>query len=67
MEEAVDRLNRENRDLEEEIENIIVKSEQERLAEIAEHEKQVKHLQELNADYQNDLCKQLSAPTNAQK
>ena len=46
---------------------MIRKDEEERLSENKEHEEKVNYLNELNADYTNDLQKQLSAPTNAQK
>ena len=51
----------------EEIENMINSDEKARLEENKKHEKEVNHLSELNADYKNDLEKQLSAPTNAAK
>ena len=60
-------MNRENRQMEQEIEDMIRKDEEERLKENKKHEEACNNLQELNADYKSDLEKQLSAPTNAQK
>lgn len=67
LEDTCERLNRENKQMEQEIEDMIRKDEEERLKDNKTHEDQVNYLNELNADYKNDLEKQLSAPTNAAK
>lgn len=64
LEETCERLSRENKQLEQEIEDMINRDENERLAEIKAHQDKVNYLNELNADYKSDLEKQLSAPSN---
>ena len=67
LEDRCESLNRENKQMEQEIEDMINKDEEERLKDNKAHEDQVNYLNELNADYKSDLEKQLSAPTNAAK
>ena len=67
LEDTYDSLLRTNKQMEQEIEDMIKKDEEERISEDQEHEGKVNFLKELTADYKNDLEKQLSAPTNAQK
>ncbi len=63
LEDTCERLARENKQMEQEIEDMINKDENERLAEIKAHQDKVNYLNELNADYKSDLEKQLSAPS----
>jgi dynein light intermediate chain len=65
LEDTNERLTRDNKTMEQEIEDMIRKDEEERIRENKEHEEKVIHSTELNADYKSDLEKQLSAPTNA--
>lgn len=64
LEDTCERLTRENKQMEQEIEDMINKDENERLAESKAHQDKVNYLNELNADYKSDLEKQLSAPSN---
>ncbi len=64
LEDTVERLAKENKQMEQQIEDEIRKAEEERIAIQKEHEAKINYLNELNADYKSDLEKQLSAPSN---
>lgn len=51
LEDTCERLERENKQMEQEVEDMINKDEHERIAENKEHENQINYLNELNADY----------------
>lgn len=51
LEDTCDRLERENKQMEQEIEDMINKDEMQRISENAAHEKAINLLTELNADY----------------
>ena len=57
LEDTCERLTRENKQMEEELESMIRKDEEERITDSTKHAEQVNYLNELNADYKNDLEK----------
>lgn len=57
LEDTCERLARENKQMEQEIEDMIRKDEEDRLTEQKAHEDKVNYLNELNADYKSDLEK----------
>ena len=63
LEDTCERLQRENKDMEQQIEDMIRKDEEDRLTEQKAHEDKVNYLNELNADYKLELENLLSAPT----
>ena len=65
LEDTCERLAKETKQMEQEIEDMIRKDEEDRLTEQKAHEDKINYLNELNADYKSDLEKQLSAPTQA--
>lgn len=62
LEDTCERLQRENNDMEQQIEDMIRKDEEDRLTEQKAHEDKVNYLNELNADYKLELENLLSAP-----
>ena len=62
LEDTCERLQRENKDMEQQIEDMIRKDEEDRLTEQKAHEDKVNYLNELNADYKLELENLLSAP-----
>ena len=55
LEDTCERLQRENKDMEQQIEDMIRKDEEDRLTEQKAHEDKVNYLNELNADYKLEL------------
>ena len=62
LEDTCERLAREVKDMEQQIEDMIRKDEEDRLTEQKAHEDKVNYLNELNADYKLALENLLSAP-----
>ena len=62
LEDTCERLAREVKDMEQQIEDMIRKDEEDRLTEQKAHEDKVNYLNELNADYKLELENLLSAP-----
>ena len=67
LEDTIERLQKECKSLEQTALDMIVRDEEERLAEQKEHRDKINYMNELNEDYKADLVKQLSAPTNQQR
>ena len=66
LEESIERLQKECRQLETSIVEMIVREEEARAKEIKDHKDKINYMNELNADYKQDLEKQLSMTTNKQ-
>lgn len=66
LEDTIEKLQKECKQLEHNIVDMLVKDETERLAEQKEHKAKINYMNELNEDYKQDLVKQLSAPSNKQ-
>ena len=62
LEDTCERLTRETRQMEEEIQEMKRRDEEDRLTEQKAHEDKVNYLNELNADYKRELETMLSAP-----
>ena len=67
LEDACEEFFAENKRLEQEIEDMIRKDEEERLKETKAHQDSVNFLNEVNADFKRELEKVLSATTKEEK
>ena len=62
LEDTCERLTRETRQMEDDIQEMKRRDEEDRLTEQKAHEDKVNYLNELNADYKRELETMLSAP-----